>query len=361
MATPVGRTDPSLAQLLTERAWEFDFFQAMRLLARICPRPRLISGFRQSFEEQVRFHAHLSVEFPASMIQSIGRPATEAGPAHAVVNFLGLTGTQGVLPTHYTEYLIARAQAHDSAAAAFFDLFNHRLISFFYLAWEKHHFAVGFEGKSFASGPFCPLSPDSSGRFTQYLFDYIGMGTPGLLGCSGINDFVLLSYAGLIAQRPRSAVALRGLLADYFQLPVEIKQFVGKWCRLEPETLSFLEPNGFHNQLGQGALAGDHVWNRQARFLIRMGPLSWERFNSFLPDGPAFRELVCLTRFFVNQSLEFNVQLVLLANEVPWCTTTGDAGSPRLGLSSWLKTDAFEEDASDLVVAVPSLASESSV
>jgi type VI secretion system protein ImpH len=186
------------------------------------------------------------------------------------------------------------------------------------------------------------------------LFDLIGMGTPGLLGRIGISDFTLLSYAGLIAQRPHSAIALRGLLGDFFQIPIEIDQFVGKWCALEPQTLSSLAGSGIQNQLGIGAIAGDKVWSQQARFRIRIGPLSWERFSSFLPDGAGFRELVRLTRYFVNQSMDFEVQVVLLASEVPACRPSDDPGSPRLGLSSWLKTSPFEEDARDLVLAVRS-------
>jgi type VI secretion system protein ImpH len=180
------------------------------------------------------------------------------------------------------------------------------------------------------------------------------MGTPGLLGRIGIGDFALLSYAGLIAQRPHSAVALRGMLSDFFQVPVEIDQFAGKWCVLDPQTLSSLAGTGVQNQLGKGAIAGDQVWNQQARFRIRIGPVSWERFNSFLPDGAGFRELVQLTRYFVNQAMDFEVQVVLLAHEVPWCRGSDDPDSPRLGLSSWLKTAPFENNANDLVLAVPS-------
>jgi type VI secretion system protein ImpH len=346
MAAPVGRTDSSVTELLFARPEEFEFFQAVRLLARIYSGRRLISGFREGLDELVRFHAHLSLHFPASAIQSLEPPSEEGAPVNATVNFMGLTGPQGVLPTYYTEFLIGRSLAHDSAPAAFFNLFNHRLISLFYLAWEKHRFPVAYEREI--------VSSNSPGRFTEYLFDLIGMGTRGLAGRIGISDFALLSFAGLIAQRPHSAVALRGMLGDFFQVPIEIDQFMGKWCALEPQTLSRLDGAGVHNQLGGGAIAGDQVWNQQARFRIRIGPLSWERFNSFLPDGAGFRALVQLTRYFVNQAMDFEVQVVLLASEVPSCRVSDDAGSPRLGLSSWLKTSPFEDDACDLALAVRS-------
>ena len=79
------------------------------------------------------------------------------------------------------------------------------------------------------SAPSADQRPDP---FTQYLFDLIGMGTAGLRGRMRIQDESLLLYAGLIAQRPHSASALRGILRDYFGVPVEIDQCVGKWYAL---------------------------------------------------------------------------------------------------------------------------------
>ena len=46
-------------------------------------------------------------------------------------------------------------------------------------------------------------------------------------------DDTLIYYAGLLAQRPRSAQALQQILADYFEVPVEIEQFAGGWYRLD--------------------------------------------------------------------------------------------------------------------------------
>ena len=222
------------------------------------------------------------------------------------------------------------------------------MISLFYLAWEKHHFPVAYQRES--------QSPTSLQRFTEYLFDLLGMGTAGLQGRLEFADSTLLSYCGLIAQRPRSAVSLAGLLRDYFRVPIEIDQFVGKWCQLEPTELSYLNAETCSSQLGSGAIAGDRVWNTQACFRIRIGPLTWERFNNFLPDRSAFRELVALVRYFTNQAMDFEVQSILLAQEVPWCRVSDDPQSPRLGLSTWLKTDTFQEPAADLVLTVQSSA-----
>lgn len=336
------RTGPSLEELLFQHGHDFGFFQAVRLLNQISPHRQQVGGEAMPSSEIVRFCSHLSMSFPPGAIQRIDRSPDGDGPATMTVNFMGLTGPQGVLPAHYTELLVAREAEKDNALSAFLDIFNHRLISLFYRAWKKHHFVIGYE-RAARSGA-------QDDKFTQYLFDLIGMGTPGLRGRLGIRDQVLLSYAGLIVHRPHSASALGGILRDYFGEPVEIDQFRGRWFPLDEPSRSFLRQDGVHNQLGVGAIAGDAVWNQQARFRVQVGPISLARFVEFLPGGKAFAELVELTRYFVGLALEFDIQLILKATEVPSCRLTDEgADAPRLGWLGWLKTQEFREDAHQAV------------
>ena len=60
------------------------------------------------------------------------------------VNFMGLTGPLGILPYSYTEFMLERMRAKDSSLQDFLDIFNHRMISFFYRAWEKYRFPVTY-------------------------------------------------------------------------------------------------------------------------------------------------------------------------------------------------------------------------
>lgn len=122
---------------LLERPYDFNFFQAVRLLSMILPDRPGVGDVAKPAEEIVRFKARQSLEFPASSIHTLD---SEIDPARMVVSFFGLTGVQGVLPHHYTEHIIARAAAKDFAMAEFLDLFNHRLISLFYRAWRSTNF-----------------------------------------------------------------------------------------------------------------------------------------------------------------------------------------------------------------------------
>jgi type VI secretion system protein ImpH len=342
MAAEGRGADPPLEEILHEEGYRFDFFQAVRLLERLHPMRRPVGHEATPDEEVVRFHSHLSLSFPPSEIYAITPPPDEHGPAQMTVAFMGLTGPLGVLPRHYTELLLSRVRQKDFALRDFLDMFNHRLISFFYRAWEKYHFTVAFER--------AVSSQEGIDRFSQYLFDLVGMGTQGLRGRLEIEDETLLYYTGLLAQHPRSASALQGVLTDYFLVPVEVAQFVGQWLALSESNRSRLGPREANNVLGLNAVAGSRVWDQQAKFTLRLGPLTHPEFCQFLPDREVFRQLVGITRFYAGQEFDFDVRLILRAAEVPGCRLgeTG-ASAPRLGWSTWLKTGEFAHDAEDAV------------
>ncbi len=140
----------------------------------------------------------------------------------------------------------------------------------------------------------------------------------------------------------RSAAALEQIIEDYFEVPVEIQQFTGAWYGLDSATqCAMTEMDTPSCQIGGGAVVGDAVWDRQARVRIRLGPLGMERYCDFLPEASAYNALRALTRFFSNQCLEFEVQLVLDRAQAPGTELDFDAANPvRLGWVSWLKNRA---------------------
>jgi type VI secretion system protein ImpH len=259
------------------------------------------------------------------------------GPAAMTVNFLGLTGPSGVLPYVYTELLRARAGAGESAAAAFLDLINHRLISLFYRAWEKHRVVLDAER-------------GDGDRFAGHVFALMGLGLPSHLDRHTFPDRVLLKYAGFFAQQRRPAVVLEGLLRDHSALPVEVVQFSGCWLTLDPADRSTLGGRTGQNALGKSVVLGTRVWDAAGQIRLRLGPLSYAEFHDHLPDGPRFRPLVELARLFVGAGFNLDVQLALKAAEVPRCRLSSRPGSgARLGCDSWLSSQRMTRDADEAV------------
>src|SRR5579872_306895 len=292
--------------LLEKVPFEFDFFQAVLLFERCFPSKKPVGRKYVPAAEVMRFSAHASVVFPASAIQRID---WKTSPPSMVVNFMGLTGPQGVLPLFYTHLIIERIRQKDPGIAAFFDIFNHRMISLFYRAWEKYRFAIAYERRD----------PEERDPVTHVLMHTIGIGTEGLQTRQAVPDEALLFYTGLLSLHPRSACALKNILWDYFDVPVEVEQFVGAWYRLDTATQCAFARDTTSEQAGIGVIVGDEIWDQQSGVRIILGPLSLKRYLDFLPNGDAYQPLKALARFFGGDCLDFEVQLVLKREEVPPC------------------------------------------
>jgi type VI secretion system protein ImpH len=334
--TPAGASS-EIAELLEREPWMFDFFQAVRLLERSSPGRKPVGRFVRPSTEVARFGAHPSLAFPASQIQSMKRRPGE--PPFLEVNFMGLAGPLGMLPHSYTELLMERIRQKDTALRDFLDLFNHRMISLFYQAWEKYRFTIAYER-------------GERDRFSHHLLDLIGLGTPGLQDRQDVSDDSLIYYSGLLSMNTRSAVALEQILTDYFEVPVAVEQFVGAWYPLDAENQCHIgEETGWSEQLGWGAVTGNEIWDQQSRIRIRLGPLTFDGYRNFLPGESGWRELRALTRFFARGEFDIEVQLVLNRAEVPPCQL-GDAapGAPQLGWSTWTKSREMDRDPDETVL-----------
>jgi len=334
-----GVVDSPIEEILRKDPCSFEFFQAVTLLQRLREDRQPVGRFSNPENEAVHFHVNNQLAFPASQIQEIAWP--EDAPPRMMVNFMGLTGPLGVLPYCYSELILERLRAKDTTLPDFFDVFNHRMISFFHRAWEKYRFPV----------TYCLGDED---HFTQRLLDLIGIGTPGLQDRQAVPDEALLHYVGLLGLQPRSACALEQILADYFEVPVEVEQFVGAWYRLDPRSQSRVENGDSEGeQLGVGVVVGDEVWDQQSRVRIKLGPMPLSRYLEFLPEGSAYGPLRAFTRFFSNDEFDFEVELILKREDVPSCEVgaQGEA-APQLGWVTWLKSAPFEREACDTILSL---------
>ncbi len=340
IGTPsAGLNDSAVGVELQDDVCTFEFFQAVALLERLRHDMRAVGGFSSPEDEAVRFNANPRLGFPASEIQEL--KLHDEGPAEMTVNFMGLTGPMGILPHPYSELILERHRAKDRSLSAFLDIFNHRAISLFYRAWQRSRFPVNY-------------GAGSRDFFTQYLRDLLGLGTSNLRDRQAVEDEALMHYISLIVSQSRSAVALEQLLADYFEVPVEVQQFNGAWYSIDAETQCEMDETGsLSSQVGAGAVVGDAMWDRQGSVRIRIGPLNLERFSDFLPGGDAHAAMRAITRFFSNDCLDFEMQLVLDRTKVPTIKLDlNDERPARLGWVSWAKTKPLSHDPDDAILAL---------
>lgn len=354
MASPGRHRPRNLRAELRRAAPEFRFFQAVRLLALSAGG----EGAKAAVPPGLRFGSLLSLSFPASEIAALEARgeghsnATSDGagddlpgaddPLKMTVGFLGMTGPSGVLPLPYTELLIERRNHHrDDASHQFLDLFTHRAVSLFYRAWRKYRF-------------YLPYEAGERDGFSRHLLDLVGVGLRQLQdrledgGC-GIPDRFLIHYAGLLSQKPVSGANIAAVVRGYFGVDAALEQFVGQWMCLPLEEQSAL--GGSACRLGEEAVVGERVWDRQTKVRLRLGPLAADSFAQFLPGQPGLRALRELVKFCVGFTLDCDVALVLKREAVPPPMIPAKI-PPQLGYNVWLNSRPPRRDAEDVAFAL---------
>jgi type VI secretion system protein ImpH len=210
------------------------------------------------------------------------------------------------------------------------------MIAFFYRAWASNQQTVSADRSS----------PEHD-RFSRYFGSLFGIGMSSLRNRDAVPDMAKIHYSGHLAGRTRHAEGLRALVSDFFRIPVQIVQLVGQWLPLPENCRCRLGQTPDTGTLGMTAIVGAQIWDCQQKFRIRMGPMRLDDYERMLPAGQSLRRLQAWVRNYVGDELDWDVQLVLLAQEVP-AIQLGRIG--RLGWTTWLRSQPFASDADDLVL-----------
>jgi type VI secretion system protein ImpH len=341
MHAPKRRFEPAVIERLFAQPYRFQYFQAVRMIELwLRKRGMAEEGALANF---LRFTNSTSLAFPASEIESLQPEPRAVAPTSAALaaalqsqelkyvrltpTFMGLLGSSGALPAHYTERVAAQQIAErDDGPRAFLDTFSTRTLALFYEAWRKYRLELKYGGRK---DGFLPL-----------LLSLAGMGHTALRRRlsdhgDGVLDETVAYFATAMRQRPASSVQIARVLSEYFGQHVRAEQFIGRWYDVPAAQQTAL---GLGNaMLGGGAMAGTRVWQRDLRLRLVIGPLDLASYESFLPGGRAARALGNMVTMFTGLSLEYEVQLVLRADEVRGSTLSGQrTAGGRLGWDGFL-------------------------
>ena len=321
MSAPSG-TNEQLQALLAEVArepWAYDFFALLRRVETLQPQaPRVGQASRPS-QEALRLGQEPELDFAPA---ALARLDLAGARPRLGVRFFGLTGPQGPMPLHFTEYVRERARNHgDATLARFLDLFHHRLLSLFYRAWAH-------------TQPVVQRDRPAQDRYAAWLGAAIGLDANNR-GRDTLPDAAKLHQAGLLGQRSRHPEGLRKLLSHFFGVPVAVQQHVGRWLVLEQAERSHLGTASGRSRalrLGRSSTIGDKVWDRQYSFRILLGPLTLAQYLAFLPGTPGWRQLHDWVLLYAGIDKRWDVQLCLAGSQVPAARL---GRHQRLGLTSW--------------------------
>ena len=332
-AKGTGPNDLSLFDRLVEAPEEHHVFQALRVLeAHYSDAPRLGES-RRPRQDPLRLGQEAELAFPPTSIADF-TPATKDGPARLTNRFFGLFGPQGPLPLHLTEYARDRKRNHrDPTMVGFADMLTHRMMSLLYRAWAEGAPAVSFD-----------RDEDPLADRVAALAGYHGK---GLQNRDDMPDLAKLHFTGILGQGTKTPAGLVAILSDFFQVPVQLEEFVGSWLQLEPDDR--WQMGRGQGGLGQSTSLGEKVWSRSAKFRLRIGPLNLQDYERLLPGGAALDRLRAIVRSYVGDFLDWDVNLVLAGDAVPRASL---GGTTRLGHTSWIRSrpdpDIDQPDVEDL-------------
>lgn len=350
MSAPLRRKNSSVIEELLRAPDQVPFVQAVRLLERSATlanksggaryNDNIVGQFTPPGSELVRFHAQVSLGFPSHELVRINEQNTTSGARwHMFTTFMGLAGSTGVLPFHYTELLFQRLKLKDESLKKFLDLFNHRTISLFYQASTKYRLPLAYEREKLVG-----QRRNRSDNHTQALLSLMGLGTAHLQEQLDVHPESLIFFAGLMSQSTRPAASIKQMLAHFFDVPVDIKEFVGQWHDLIPDVRSRLptpgNPLGQNACLGRSAILGGKGWFAQGKMQVVLGPLDDEQFKRFAPGTSNLKRLNGMTKLYAGSQVETEYVLRVARKHIPTRIQLRQQSPPIMGWDTWLSSTA---------------------
>lgn len=322
MANAQRQPAPDLSGRLLAEAREHDFFCLLERLHGLHGDDLESADAYAAEQQRVLLGNFAGVGFPASDV-ALAQRLEGVHPHQYLVQatFFGMHGPDSPLPAYYLERLAYEAGQGEGIRPAFFDFFNHRLLTLLHQAWRKYRHYIRFR-------------PGASDRLSQRLFALVGLKDDAIRGATPIAWGRLLSFAGTVVHRSRSPAMVTGLIAHCFDLAdVSLRDFELRHCEIpEDDRTQLAARNG---QLGESFRIGSCVRTRHCKFTLVISNLSQARFREFLPDGENFERLRLLLAHLLRDQTPCDLELGLRDDEVPSFNLGQNTGC-QLGWSSFL-------------------------
>lgn len=324
-------------------------------------------------DDPVRFAAETSVRFPETAISAV-EADRERRIVRMLVTFFGTHGPSGTLPPFYTRMIQSLPRDKPNSLRDFLDLFNHRATSYFYRAWRKSRYDVEREAIGWSSGR---RALEHADPFSERLLALVGWRSAALRAAEPERfrePGALLHFAGHHSRPIRSAALLRRMISERLNERPEshedsevrtdvdltnsaamacgIVQCAGRWEPIDDQARTRMSAHA-PPQLGVSTTVGDRVWMATHRFVVRIGPVDWDRFRRLVPGGDLSASVARLARRYVQEPIGFALQVVLRREALaePVTRLGGNDRSEddrptgsRLGIDCWLVSLPLPDD-----------------
>lgn len=315
-----------------EKPWRFGYLSLMRYFGARCLNQPPIGTAARPQQEAFRLGQSPSLIFAPREIAEA--TVTPEGKLQVRLFGLGLWGANGPLPTHYTEIALNRQDSsRDTTLVDFANIFHHRHLTQFYRAWQS--------AQSAGAG----LDRREAESFSFYVASLSGQDLHEIAN-SPLPSHARLTASAHFVREARNPDGIRSTLAHYFGVPFDLHEYVLHWIAIAPEECTQLGVPGPSSIMGDGALVGQRVPDRQHKFRLTIGPLDLDNYLHFLPNGRDLRSLVEWVRAFVGYEYAWEIQLQINAHSAPPARIGADQ---QLGWTTWLGRAMDEKPVTGMV------------
>lgn len=297
--------------------WKLGFLGLLRHLSARHPELPPIGQAIRPRDEPFRAGQQAALTFAP---REIAHVQSQAGRLKVQLFGLGMLGPNGALPIHLTEIVRERSESHrDSTTADFLDLFHHRAFTQFYRAWAASQSTAG-------------LDRSNDEVFSRYIGWLAGNEAEEIAG-SPLPTHARLAASAHHVREARNPDGIVATLSHFFGVSVRLEEYVLHWIAIDPAEHCRLGHPGAPSVMGQGAMLGEMVPDRQHKFRLVIGPLGLRQYLNFTPNGRDLPALVEWVRSFVGFEFCWEVELQVIPESAPPAIL---GSAERLGWSTWL-------------------------
>jgi type VI secretion system protein ImpH len=244
----------------------------------------------------VNIQSHITFGHKASGVQQVVQTAD--GKYNVLLNNLSLAGMYGALPDTYGEEI---ADRRNQDMRDFLDIFHHRLMGLLYRFYRKNRIFLGS---------------------TNVKNNIVGKILHNLTGMSLFHKSFQFQETGIFPlfnlfwRNGSSISGVQELIRGYFHVKTKVVPFLGGWIYPDKAAVSYL--NKSYNTLNKSLFIGHKTWDDTYGFTIRIGPLDFNQYLTFIPpmqqNFPILKQLLF---YYIDNSYHVRLQLHLRSDTVP--------------------------------------------